>query len=130
LIIVDDRLALDVLAGRAFEGEACATTWGFHYRLVRTLTSGRARGRLSSALSDELVDIVLEPPASQLAVLDPRQLTKTAAQLAARYDLNLLGAELFAAAVVYRAAIRLSSPNVGRRWRAVASAAGVSLDVT
>ena len=45
-----------------------------------------------------------EPPESRLRVIDPRPITDEAAELAVRYELNVLAAELVAAARKYRRA--------------------------
>ncbi len=135
MIIVDDRLSLDALAGRraqfgATPDEAVATTWGFHYRLVRALTDTSRMGRLSGGAPAALVlDTVLTPRPADLQVLDPRTLTAAAATAAVRHGLNLLAAELVAAALHHQASVALSSPNVGRAWRAVFAEEGIELRV-
>ncbi|CAN5522657.1 hypothetical protein BH20ACT2_BH20ACT2_24010 [soil metagenome] len=134
MIIVDDRLSLAALAGRRerFGGaadEAVATTWGFHYRLVRALADDRRVGRLTAATPAALRERVLAPPAADLLVLDPRELTGIAAAAAVRHGLNLLAAELVAAATTHQARIALSTANVGRSWPAVFTAEGVDLQI-
>lgn len=130
MIIVDDRLSLEVLAGRMADqlaGETLATTWGFHYRLVRALSDETRLGRLTSASSATLRRAALAPPSDLLVVLDPRRLTETAAVLAGRHRLNLLAAELFAAAKVHSARVMLSAGNVGRAWPKILASEGVEL---
>lgn len=128
MIIVDDRLSLDVLSGRLVLGE-CATTWGFHYRLVRALGETRGRGILSQAMSDEARAVVANPPAERLSVLDPREVTALAAEMSGRHSLNLLAAELVASAVHHRAELYLSTANIGRSWPGVLAAESVRLTV-
>lgn len=134
MIIVDDRLSLAALAGRrerfgAGDDEAVVTTWSFHYRLVRALADERRVGRLTAAAPAALRARVLTPPAADLVVLDPRPLTATAAEAAVRHGLNLLAAELIAAATVHRARVALSAANVGRTWSAVLAAESIELHV-
>lgn len=135
MIIVDDRLTLEVLAGRratlgAAGDEVVATTWGFHYRLVRALSDPARTGRLSSGPPpEELVGRVLAPRPAELQVLDPRTVTRAAADLAVRHGLNLLAAELVASAAHHQATVALSAPNVGRTWPAVFDAEGIDVRV-
>jgi hypothetical protein len=128
VIIVDDKLSLDALAGR-FGATTVATTWSFHYRLMRALSDTARWGALSKVADAGSRRVAADPPAERLTVLDPRIVTERAADLAVRHGLNLLAAELFASAVHYRAEVHLSAPNVGRSWREVAAAEGVALVV-
>jgi hypothetical protein len=130
VIIVDDRLSLEALAGRLAVPDQVATTWSFHYRLVRALTDDRRAGRLSISITEEVLRAVVDPPVELLQVLDPRLVTEQAAQVAIRHGLNVLAAELVATAVHYRAGVHLSGPNVGVRWPEVMAAEGVVLTVT
>jgi hypothetical protein len=130
VIIVDDRLALEALAGRLGTGDQVATTWSFHYRLVRALADTRRTGRLSSASAEAALSLVVDPPVELLQVLDPRAVTQGAAQLATRHGLNVLAAELVASAVHYRADVHLSSANVVLRWADVMAAEGVDLTIS
>ncbi len=134
MIIVDDRLSLDALAGRRhrFGGAAddtVATTWSFHYRLVRALTDDARVGRLTASAPAALRELALAPPPAELLVLDPRTLTEVAAQASVRHGLNLLAAELVAAAVGHDARVALSAPNVGRAWPAVFAAEGIDFQI-
>jgi len=134
VIILDDRLSLEALAGRrerfgAAEDEAVATTWGFHYRLVRALADPSRVGRLTAAAPVALRERVLAPPPTDLLVLDPRVLTGMAAEASARHGLNLLAAELVAAATKHRARIALSALNVGKAWPAVFAAEGLDVRI-
>ncbi|MGQ0830674.1 MAG: hypothetical protein ACT4OV_03255 [Microthrixaceae bacterium] len=135
MIIVDDRLSLDALAGQharfgATADDVVATTWGFHYRLARALTDTSRVGALSGDVpAREVLDAVLSPPPDRLQVIDPRELTGAAAAAAVRHGLNLLAAELVAAAVHHHAVIALSSANVGRSWPAAFEAEGIELRV-
>lgn len=128
MIIVDDRLSLDALAGRLTVGE-CATTWGFHYRLVRAVSSTTSLGVLRRALGADVRAVVIDPPRERLTILDPRQVTALAAEMSARHGLNLLAAELVASAVHHRADVYLSAANVGRSWPDVLAAESVHLTV-
>lgn len=133
MIIVDDRLSLDALAGRrerfaATSVDTVATTWSFHFRLVRALTDTSRVGALTDPeQGSALLEAASAAPAHQLQVLDPRELTATAAMLAVRHGLNLLAAELVAAATHHAATVALSSSNVGRTWPHVFEIEGIDL---
>lgn len=129
MIIVDDKLSLEALGRRIDTTDEVATTWGFHYRLLRALQDETRLGALSRHVSQSLRGMVAEPPRDRLVVLDPRLVTRRAAELTVRHGLNLLAAELFASALRHRALVRLSAPNVGRTWAAVAAAEGVALEI-
>jgi hypothetical protein len=132
VIVVDDRLSLEALAGRLGEvagDESVVTTWGFHYRLVRALSDEERIGRLTRASSAALRRAAIAPPTGLLQVLDPRPLTETAATMAIRYRLNLLAAELVAAAKYHSATVALAAVNVGRTWPDVLAAEGIRLRV-
>lgn len=129
MIIIDDKLSLDALAGRFEPTEPVAITWSFHYRLLRALRDESRWGALSRTATADVLHIATDPPASRLQVLDPRPVTDDAAQLAVRHGLNVLAAELMAAAKRYQAAVHLSAPNVGRRWPEVMDAEGISLTI-
>lgn len=132
MIIVDDQLSLAVLGGRARElapDEPVATTWGFHFRLMRALADDARVGRLTRASTSDVRRQALSPPPATLVVLDPRELTGVAAGLAVRHRLNLLGAELFAAARSYDAGVRLSAGKVGRGWPEAMAVEGIDLVV-
>lgn len=135
MIIVDDRLCLDALAGQharfgATADDIVLTTWGFHYRLARALTdTGRLVALSGDVPAQEMLDAVLSPPPGSFQVIDPRELTRAAAAAAVRHGLNLLASELVAAAVHHDAAVALSRGNVGRSWPAVFEAEGIELRV-
>lgn len=129
MIIIDDKLSLDALAGRLVGAEPVATTWSFHYRLMRALRDETRWGVLSRTATAEALRIAADPPESRLRVLDPRAVTEGAVQLAVRHGLNVLAAELIAAAKQHHAAVHLSAPNVGRHWSEVMEAEGISLTV-
>lgn len=129
MIIVDDKLSLDVLAGRYVGGSAMATTWTFHYRLLRALADPDRAGSLSRDATSEVRRIAAQPPAARLRVLDPRTVTLSAAGIAARHGLNLLAAELVASALHFDADVHLSARNVGTRWSDAMAAEGIRLTV-
>ena len=74
-----------------------------------------------------LLAVACAPPPSQLIVLDPRELTETAARLAVKHGLNLLAAELLAAAKTHSMTVMLAAGNVGRAWPQAFKAEGVKL---
>ena len=133
MIIVDDRLSIEVFAGRPLPEVASdvpvATTWCFHFRLLRALADPRLVGHLSREATEAVRERAGNPAADTLVVLDPRRSTALAAELASEHQLNLVAAELVAAARLHRASVLLSSANVGRGWPEAFAAAGVELRV-
>lgn len=130
MIIVDDHLALLAIAGRLPDLGAdgpVATTWGFHFRLARALSDPVRQGSLSRRNIDPAAAArrVLHPPAHRLVVLDPRASIDEAVRLALLHHTNLLLAEVLAAAVYHRAAVRVTAANVGRTWPAAMGAEGL-----
>jgi hypothetical protein len=128
MIIVDDHLAARALAGSLPDelGSTVATTYGFQFRLVRALRDERVKGSLSREVeSEELVRLVLNPPADRLVVLDPRSSLDEAADVATRHQANLLLSELVGAARAHNASIRVTSANVGRSWDFVMTAESI-----
>ena len=106
-----------------------ATTWGFHYRLVRAVTDRRVEGSLSRGNPALMLDIVSRPEQHGLLVVDPRSVTSAAATLAIEHRLNLLTAELLAAAQVHEAEVVLTERNVGKRWPALFDELGLTLTI-
>lgn len=133
MVIVDDRLAIDVFAGRPIPGvaaeEPVATTWCFHFRLLRALADPRVTGHLSREASEDVRARAENPGPGTLLVLDPRRSTGLAADLAVEHQLNMLGSELVAAAVLHRAVAVVSAANLGRAWPGAFDDAGVELRV-
>jgi hypothetical protein len=129
VIIVDDKLTLEVLGGRLRVPAPVATTWGFHCRLVRALQDASRGGAVGGSAVAGALAAAIDPPESRLRVLDPRVVTAETASLASRHRLNLLAAELFASAAHYSSEIYLSAPNVGSRWREVSDAEGIPLKI-
>lgn len=132
MIVVDDYLTRTIVLGEREEvpdGETVATTWGFHYRLIRALTDNRTSGALSWGDATEALLAVSRPERHGLAVVDPRLLTTTAASLAIEHRLNLLTAELVAAAQVHEAEVVLTERNVGKRWPALFDELGLTLTI-
>lgn len=132
MILVDDYLTRTIALGerqQVPDDEAVATTWGFHYRLVRALIDNRTVGTLSWGDATEALMAVTRPERHGVAVVDPRDLTPTAAALAIEHRLNLLSAELVAAAQVHDAEVVLTERNVGRRWPELFDELGITLTV-
>lgn len=139
MIIVDDFLTRTiVLLTRTIvlgerqevpDGETVTTTWGFHYRLTRALIDNRTTGTLSWGDATEALIAVSRPEQHGLAIVDPRSLTTTAATLAIEHRLNLLTAELMAAAQVHTAEVVLTERNVGQRWPGLFDELGLTLTV-
>ena len=131
MIIVDDHLALLAIAGALPEvGQPgpVATTYGFHYRLVRAVSDSARSGSLSRRTEaiPAALNRVLRPPGDRLIVLDPRASIDEAVRAANEHGANLLLAELVGAAVHHRASVRVTPGNLGRTWAAVIGAAGVN----
>ncbi|MCY3561307.1 MAG: hypothetical protein OXH20_09100 [bacterium] len=131
-MILDDHLGLWTLAGRRaahWEDGVPAIPWGFHFRLVRAVIDFRRRGRLTRELDFRVARIAAAPPVHVLRILDPRQLTVTAARLTARYPLSMVAAELLAAGKVHAEPVHVAADNLGRTWHHVAAAEGIDLRV-
>jgi hypothetical protein len=133
VVIIDDHLAIRALGGlpvpTASSDDVVATTWGFHFRLVRALADPRVEGSLTRTTPAALRGTAARPPAGRLVVLDPRDVTGEAARIAVEHGLNLLASELIASAKAHEARIVLTAANVGGRWRTACDAEGVALDV-
>lgn len=132
MILFDDHLAQAVLIGHrqvAPEDGPAATTWGFHYRLIRALTDTSISGSLSRATPRRMLQVASDPLGHGLHIVDPRLLTTTAATLAIEHRLNLLTAELVAAAQVHQAEVVLTERNVGRRWPGLFDELGLTLTI-
>lgn len=126
MLLVDDRLAYRSIAGLWPGGTdvgPIATTYGFHYRLVRALTSSSIAGALSRhARGDVAIEQVITPPSDRLVVLDPRLSIGVATRVAADHGANLLLAELVGAAVAHDLPVRVTAAGV--RWPDVMEAEG------
>ncbi|HXH59544.1 hypothetical protein [Iamia sp.] len=132
MIIVDDRMAREVLSGRrhpTLGDQPVATTWGFHYRLLRALSDNRVDGRLSRSVAKGLRATAVDPPTTVLEVLDPRLTTHAAARLSIDHRLNLLSAGLVAAAQHHGAPVVLSAGNVGRTWPDLFASLSIPLSI-
>jgi hypothetical protein len=131
VILVDDRLAYRAIVGRlpASLGEGpIATTYGFHYRLVRALADPTVTGVLSREVDPQVaLDHVVTPPPGRLVVLDPRLGLGAAVAVAVRHSANLLLAELVGASLTVDAPVRVTV--AGARWAEVMAAEGVDFVV-
>lgn len=130
MIIVDDHLALLAIAGALPELDRpgpVVTTYGFHYRLARSVSDSARSGTLSRRLPDApaALNRVLRPPANRLVVLDPRASVDEAVGVAVQRGANLLLAQLVGAAIHHHAAVRVTPGNEGRTWVSVMAEAGV-----
>lgn len=131
MLLVDDRLAYRSIAGLLpgeIGGWPIATTYGFHYRLVRALASTAVAGALSRhAHHDIALDQVISPSPDRLVVLDPRRSLGPAVGVAARHGVNLLLAELVGAAKAAGIPVRVTTAGV--RWNEVMAAEGIDFAV-
>lgn len=127
MIIVDDHVSIALLGGRSIPelaGEPMATTWGFHFRLLRALASEEQTGALSRRAVEGIRSLAASPPPELLRILDPRELTVQAARIASRQRTNQLTAELVAAAIVHQAPVATAARNAGRSWPQIFSDEG------
>ncbi len=112
-IVIDDRLLLDVLAGQcpALVAEELAsggvfTTGSWYYRLGRAAFGGSGSGALSGRLASFDVSIVDRVRAAlvdlppQVGLLHPRVVVPVMFTLRVRRQLNLLGTEALAVALL------------------------------
>lgn len=133
MVVVDDHLAIRALGGlpipTASSDDVIATTWGFHFRLLRALADPRVDGSLTRTTPDAVRAAAARPPAGRLIVLDPRDVTADAARIAVQHGLNLLASELVASAKAHQARIVVTAANVGGRWQTACDAEGLTLDV-
>lgn len=96
---------------------------------MRALHDDRVEGRLGAHASDALRRTAASPPTELLAVLDPRPFTAHAVRLSIENRLDLLTAELVAAAAHHGAEVALWHRNVGRRWPGLFEELGLTLTV-
>ena len=133
MVVVDDHLALLAIAGQlpALPGVSgpVATTWGFHFRLVRALADSARTGTLSRRLADPSAALRrgLRPPANRLVVLDPRASVEESVAAAVSHGANLLLAELLGAALHHDAAVRVTAANSGKFWPRIMHAEGLDV---
>lgn len=112
-VVVNDRLLLDVLAGRAptrvaaqlSSGEVF-TTSSWYYRLGRAAFSGSGLGALSGPLASFAPDVrrrvvdALQDLPNDVGLLHPRVVVPVMFALRVRRQLNVLSAEALAVAVL------------------------------
>lgn len=132
MVIVDDHLSLLAIAGRLPELMAdgpVVTTWAFQFRMARAVADSSRRGSLSRRVADpdRALRRYLLPPANRLIVLDPRVSAKESVRIAVEHRTNLLLAELAGAAIHHRAAVRLTTANIGRTWPSIMRLEGIDL---
>jgi hypothetical protein len=120
--VVDDRLLLDVLSGRATSGLRTAldagqvfTTASWYYRLGRAVTAGSGFGSLSSrfeALDDATRDLVqtgLDVLPEEVGLVSLRIVVPVMRVVSSRHRLNFLNAEAVGAALLLEAAILVTT---------------------
>jgi hypothetical protein len=124
VLVVDDRILLSVLAGRAsvehrpqLEAGELFTTGYWYYRLGRAIHRSEVTGQLSGAfesLEDDEQAAVLRgldelPP--QVGLLSLRKLVPVMSLLDVGAKLNLLAAEALAACVVLNAGLAVTTDS-------------------
>ena len=134
--LIDDglllRLVRDGLSPTSAPEPFCSTT-GFWFRLARATVAPAGRGRFSQAVAEleprdrTLVRSRVEQLDRLVRIADVRGLVVGMARLASTYGLNVLAAEVLAAALMFEARIVVTHGNVGPRLVAAAEAVGVEL---
>ena len=121
MIVIDDRLLFEVLAGTesaefvAYASGGIATTFSWFYRLSRAISTGRLDGSLTrefASLSDArrtYVHGLLEDLPDAIEMLHPRVLVPPMSAVAALISVNFLTAEAIAASIILEATIVLST---------------------
>ena len=131
MIVVDDRLLFDVLAGTElsefgeFAKAGIATTFSWYYRLARAISSGRIDGSLSRAFAEltddrrRYVQGLLDHLPEYLEILHPRELVPTMSALMALTSVNFITAEVIATSMILEAEIVVTttSPLLNRAAR-------------
>jgi hypothetical protein len=139
LVIVDDHLALLVLAGVpvADLDDDIATTSLWYLRLVSAATAppsdAQGPGRLARTLAslpdrEAALSRILHPPRTTLEVLHPMDFAVETARMQRERRLNLLAAETLGAASHHGASIRVAAPNAGGPIEQAARADGISYE--
>lgn len=128
MILLDDHLTMLVLAGaidrQEIDDAVIATTSLWYLRLVAAVTappsSIRGPGRLTRLLGglpaqnrEAALARILDPEPELVVVLHPMRFAAQMARLQREQHLNLLAAEMMAAAVHHGASILVASPNAG-----------------
>lgn len=118
MVIVDDHIALRALAGTPPDGieTPCATTYGFHIRLLTAAFRERESGRLAQARDPLAEDLLVRPPPELLVVIDPLAVAAETARIKVESGANLLVAEVGASALVHGMVVRVAPANTGRTW--------------
>lgn len=110
-------------------GETPSVPWTRYFRLLRALRDPTSAGRLSRSVTQEMIEYATAPPPDVLQVIDPRPHTSTAADLQARYRLNLASSDLLGSAMHHNAAIHVIEDNVGNNWAEACDIEGIELRV-
>lgn len=134
--LLDDGLLLRLVGGdlpaTIASTPLCSTT-GYWFRLARATASDAGGGLFSQALarcSDRdaaLLRRQVEHVDELVRIADVRRLVALMARLAVTHGLNLLAAEVLAAALVFDARIAVVHGNVGPRLTSAAAAVGVEV---
>ncbi len=137
MVIVDDHLALLVLAGVpvADLDDDVATTSLWYLRLVSAVTATpsvvQGPGRLARALAsvpdpEAALSRILHPARTTLVVLHPMDFAVETARIQRERRLNLLAAETLGAAIHHEATIQVAAPNAGGPIEQAARGEGIS----
>lgn len=122
MLVIDDALLLDVLAGvpsgrleQAFEAGELFTTGSWYYRLSSALRNRRVQGALSTAFdaldspAQRLVRANLTSLPASIGLLDYRTLVPIMTALEVDRPLNMLAADAVATAIVVEGEIVVST---------------------
>lgn len=140
MIIVDDRLLFDVLAGTESvellhaASDGVATTFSWYYRLARAIATGRIEGSLTRHYGDltaerqRHVSGLLNNLADRVEIIAPKEVVPVMAALATVANLNVLTAEAIASSMVLEAPIHVATRSA--RLDRAAQLAGVEVRLT
>ena len=121
MIVVDDRLLFEILAGTEsaqlieLAAGGVATTFSWYYRLARAVSTGRVDGSLTrefASLSDArrtYVHGLLENLPDTIEILHPRDLVPSMSAIAALTTVNFLTAEAISTSMILASPVVVST---------------------
>ena len=121
MIVVDDRLLFDVIAGTEpaelldVAGDGVATTFSWYYRLARAVATDRIEGALSRHYvglpADRQAEVrrVLDDLSDRVEIVSPKESVPVMSALATMATVNMLTADAVAAALILDAPILVST---------------------
>ncbi len=121
MIVVDDRLLFDVIAGTEpaelldVAGDGVATTFSWYYRLARAVATDRIEGAFSRHYvglpADRQAEVrrVLDDLSDRVEIVSPKESVPVMSALATMATVNMLTADAVAAALILDAPILVST---------------------